>query len=254
MDPSLSHTLCQRPFHFSPALYPGSTPHSDPPSILSLPLTQPRYFPLNPHTALLSALDPLFSPTLCLGSAPRSAPPSALDPSLSPALCPGPSFSPVLYPSSAPYSATPYAIEPSQGRPGSLPWTPHSAPPCVLDPSVSPALCPCSSLHSALFSSLDPSLSPATCPGPFTQPRPLPLLSAAMYPTAAIAPVAHGVPQPPHLLQQQREGEATPASPALTCTADLAPPWNGGPCGSHPLWTSEETPFLVRVCVRRHLG
>ncbi|XP_049979434.1 CUGBP Elav-like family member 5 isoform X8 [Alexandromys fortis] len=28
----------------------------------------------------------------------------------------------------------------------------------------------------------------------------------AMYPTAAIAPVAHGVPQPPHLLQQQREG------------------------------------------------
>ncbi|XP_052021555.1 CUGBP Elav-like family member 5 isoform X10 [Apodemus sylvaticus] len=28
----------------------------------------------------------------------------------------------------------------------------------------------------------------------------------AMYPTAAIAPVAHSVPQPPHLLQQQREG------------------------------------------------
>ena len=27
-----------------------------------------------------------------------------------------------------------------------------------------------------------------------------------MYPTAAIAPVAHSVPQPPHLLQQQREG------------------------------------------------
>ncbi|XP_060227166.1 CUGBP Elav-like family member 5 isoform X7 [Meriones unguiculatus] len=49
----------------------------------------------------------------------------------------------------------------------------------------------------------------------------------AMYPTAAIAPVAPSVPQPPHLLQQQREGEATPASPALTCTADLAPPWNG---------------------------
>lgn len=44
-------------------------------------------------------------------------------------------------------------------------------------------------------------------------PPPLPV-SAAMYPTAAITPVAHSVPQPPPLLQQQqREGEGAVTSP-----------------------------------------
>ena len=39
-------------------------------------------------------------------------------------------------------------------------------------------------------------------------------VSAAMYPTAAITPIAHSVPQPPPLLQQQqREGEGAATSP-----------------------------------------
>lgn len=40
------------------------------------------------------------------------------------------------------------------------------------------------------------------------------MLSTAMYPTAAITPIAHSVPQPPPLLQQQqqREGEGAATS------------------------------------------
>ncbi|KAM5230506.1 CUGBP Elav-like family member 5 isoform 13-T22 [Hipposideros larvatus] len=41
---------------------------------------------------------------------------------------------------------------------------------------------------------------------PTSRPPPLPV-SAAMYPTAAITPIAHSVPQPPPLLQQQQQRE-----------------------------------------------
>ena len=73
-----------------------------------------------------------------------------------------------------------------------------------------------------------------------------------MYPTAAITPIAHSVPQPPPLLQQQqREGEGAATSPGrqprpLTSPLHLQDPRLGLASGNRSAWGPDRPGFKPR--------